>query len=336
MNNAFALRSVRLALSLALPIIFPSVLNAATAEIAFNAASLANAGPDQSVALGATVLLDGSASSDTDGDPLTYRWVFTAIPADSVAVLASGNTASPSFVTDRPGTYELQLIVNDGKVDSTPDSVRISTANSAPVANAGPDQTAFVDSTVALDGTASTDVDGDPLGYQWGFTSTPAGSQSVLENAAGAHPSFTVDKPGNYLIQLEVSDGQADGAPNSVQVSTQNSPPVANAGADQTVFVNTTVQFGGNGSHDVDGDPLAYRWSLLNKPVGSTAALVNDTAVNPSFAVDKSGTYTMQLIANDGTVDSASDQVVVSTQSSRPVANAGPDRIATVGGTVAM
>ncbi|MGH8522931.1 MAG: DUF4038 domain-containing protein [Gammaproteobacteria bacterium] len=305
-------------------------------KIAFNAAPLANAGPDQSVALGATVLLDGSASSDTDGDPLTYRWVFTAIPVDSVAVLANENTTSPSFVTDRPGTYELQLIVHDGTVESTRDSVRISTANSAPVANAGPDPTAFVDSTVALDGTASTDVDGDSLGYQWGFTSTPAGSRSVLENATGAHPSFMVDKPGDYLIQLVVSDGQADSAPDSVQVNSQNSAPVATAGPDQTVLVNTSVKLDGNGSHDVDGDPLTYRWSLLNKPVGSTAALVNETAVNPSFAVDKPGSYTIQLIVNDGTVDSASDQVVVSTQNSRPVANAGPDRTATVGGTVAM
>jgi len=34
-----------------------------------------------------------------------------------------------------------QLIVNDGKVDSAPDTVVITTENSAPVANAGPDQT---------------------------------------------------------------------------------------------------------------------------------------------------------------------------------------------------
>ena len=59
------------------------------------------------------------------------------------------------------------------------------------------------------------------------------------------------------------------------------------------MFVNTTVQLDGNGSHDVDADPLTYRWSLLNKPVDSTAALVNDTAVNPSFTVDKPGTYTI-------------------------------------------
>lgn len=342
MTKALSLRSARLALSLALLFIFPSLLNSATAVQDLrtgsytNAIPLANAGPDQSIALGATVLLDGSTSSDTDGGPLTYHWVLTVIPADSVAVLANEHTASPSFVADRAGAYELQLIVNDGKVDGTSDSVRISTANSAPVANAGADQTALVDSTVALNGTASTDVDGDPLGYQWGFTSTPAGSQSALENATGAHPSFTVDKPGDYLIELVVSDGQADSAPGSVQVSSQNSAPVANAGPDQTVFVNTTVQLDGNGSQDVDADPLSYRWSLLNKPVDSTAALVNDTAVNPSFAVDKPGTYTIQMIVNDGTVGSAPDQVVVSTQNSRPVANAGPDQTATVSGTVAL
>ena len=213
---------MRLVFSLALLFIVASLIyvTAAVQDLRMgsytNAVPLANAGPDQSVALGATVLLDGNDSSDTDGDPLIYRWVFTVIPADSVAVLANENTASPSFVADRAGAYELQLIVNDGKVDGTPDSVRISTA-AALVANAGADHTALVGSTVVLDGTASTDVDGDPLGYQWGFTSSPAGSQSVLENATGAHPSFTVDKPGDYLIDLVVSDGQADSAPASVQ-----------------------------------------------------------------------------------------------------------------------
>ncbi|MGH8582471.1 MAG: PKD domain-containing protein, partial [Gammaproteobacteria bacterium] len=301
-----------------------------------NAAPLANAGPDQTVPLNAAVQLDGQASSDPDGDPLTYRWAFRAKPASSTAVLSGADTATPTFVADRAGNYDVQLIVNDGQSDSTPDVVRISTANSAPSAAAGPDQTAFVGNTVTLDATASSDVDGDPITYRWSFTTQPAGSQALLSDPTASRPSFTVDKPGDYFIQLIVNDGKADSAPDSVQVSTQNSAPVADAGPDQSVFVNTLVQLDGGGSRDVDGDTLTYRWSLLNKPAGSTAVLANDQAVNPSFTVDKPGSYTVQLIVNDGTVDGAPDQTVVSTQNSRPVADAGDDQTAIVGNTVTL
>ncbi|MGH8656305.1 MAG: PKD domain-containing protein [Gammaproteobacteria bacterium] len=268
-------------------------------------------------------------------DPLTYHGAFTAKPTSSTAALSGADTATPTFVADRPGSYDVKLIVNEGQSDSTPDTVRLSTANSAPSADAGTDQTAFVGKTATLDGTASSDVDGDPITYQWSFTTKPVGSQAVLSDPTFPQPSFTVDKASDYLIQLIVNDGKVDSAPDSVQVSTRNSAPVANAGPDQSVFVNTTVQLDGSQSSDADGDPLTYRWSLLNKPANSAAVLANDQAVNPSFTVDKPGSYTVQLIVNDGTVDSPPDQIVVS-QNSRPVANAGADQTATVGDTVTL
>ena len=108
-----------------------------TVEEVANFPPVANAGPDQTVTVGATVRLDGSASSDVDGHPLTYAWAFVSTPAGSGAVLADPTTVTPTFVADRPGAYVVQLIVNDGVVDSTPDTVVISTVNSRPVADAG-------------------------------------------------------------------------------------------------------------------------------------------------------------------------------------------------------
>ena len=55
-----------------------------------NLAPVANAGPDQTVATGATVTLDGSASSDADGDALVFSWSFV-----SFAGRVSGRT--PQF-----------------------------------------------------------------------------------------------------------------------------------------------------------------------------------------------------------------------------------------------
>ena len=53
-----------------------------------NRAPVANAGSAQSVAAGATVALDGNASSDPDGDALSFAWTLTSKPSGSGAALA--------------------------------------------------------------------------------------------------------------------------------------------------------------------------------------------------------------------------------------------------------
>ena len=140
-----------------------------------NLAPVANAGPDQTAPVGTTIIFNGSGSSDPNGDTITYAWSFVSRPAGSTATLTNPSTVNPSFTIDKSGSYTVQLIVNDGRVNSVPDTVVVTTVNSAPVANAGPDQTTYVTSTVSLNGAGSTDVDGDPLTYSWSFISRPAG-----------------------------------------------------------------------------------------------------------------------------------------------------------------
>jgi len=95
-----------------------------------NSAPVADAGPDQTTPLvGETVTLDGSGSSDVDGDSLTYSWSFTSVPKFSKAKLDLTDPLRPTFVADLSGTYTVQLIVNDTLLDSAPDTVSIITAN---------------------------------------------------------------------------------------------------------------------------------------------------------------------------------------------------------------
>jgi hypothetical protein len=89
-----------------------------------NTPPTAKAGTDQSTYVGSTVVLDGSASSDPDFDPIvSYDWSLAAQPAGSSVVLGDPGTAFPSFVPDLVGTYIAQLIVSDGYADSAPDLV---------------------------------------------------------------------------------------------------------------------------------------------------------------------------------------------------------------------
>ena len=307
-----------------------------------NSPPVANAGPDQAVTAGDTVTLNGSGSTDADGDALTYAWTLTTVPAGSTAVLSDPTAVGPTFVANVAGLYVAELIVNDGTVDSAPDSVSISAsaANVPPVANAGPNQTVTAGDTVTLDGSGSSDVDGDPLTFAWTLTLVPPGSAAALSDPTAVGPTFVADLPGNYMAQLIVNDGTVDSAPDTVSISADaaNIPPVADAGPDQTVTAGDTVTLNGSGSSDVDGDPLTFLWSLTSVPAGSAAALSDPTAVGPTFVADMAGTYVAQLVVNDGTVDSPPDTVSISTDAANtaPVANAGPDQTVTAGDTVTL
>ncbi|MBN1763645.1 MAG: PASTA domain-containing protein, partial [Sedimentisphaerales bacterium] len=90
-----------------------------------NSPPVAEAGPGQSVFVDDMVKLDGSASSDPDGDDITYQWAFESVPQGSMVMLSDPFVVDPCFVPDLPGTYDIQLIVNDGDLDSAPDTVTV-------------------------------------------------------------------------------------------------------------------------------------------------------------------------------------------------------------------
>ena len=284
-----------------------------------NTRPVANAGPDQPAVTGQLVTLNGSGSSDIDGDPLQFAWVFTTVPAGSTAVLNNSQSVQPSFTPDIAGLYRVTLTVNDGRGGTATDSVDINTAlaNRAPTANAGADQATTVGSTVFLNGNASSDPDGDPITYLWSFLSHPTGSTATLLAATTVSPSFVADRAGNYVVQLIVRDATLSSAPDTVLISTINTPPVANAGVDQVVEQDDTVQLDSSGSSDADGDPLSFLWSFTSVPAGSAAALSDPFLPAPTFVADLAGLYVLQLIVNDGTIDSAPDTATV-TANARP------------------
>jgi chitinase len=90
---------------------------------AANKPPIARAGPDRAAGVGATVTLDGSASTDANGSTLDHRWTLIA-PAASEAALSASDTARPTFVPDVKGVYVARLVVSDG-ASSVSDDVSI-------------------------------------------------------------------------------------------------------------------------------------------------------------------------------------------------------------------
>ena len=90
----------------------------------------------------------------------------------------------------------------------------------------------------------------------------------------------------------------------------------------------------GSGSTNPSGiGTLTYSWVFSSRPPGTRAVLQNSTGVNPTFVADVVGNYVLRLTVSNGVgTDTAS--VTVSTTSSLPVANAGPNQTAKVGATV--
>ena len=117
-----------------------------------NRPPVADAGPDQTVSIGATVHLDGSGSSDPDGTPIaSFRWTLTR-PNGSNAALSSSTIVNPTFVADRAGTYTAELIVSDGALSSAPDAVTVTVSDAADlrIAFVNPPATPAVGSSVSL------------------------------------------------------------------------------------------------------------------------------------------------------------------------------------------
>ena len=174
---------------------------------------------------------------------------------------------------------------------------------------------------------SNVDLDGDLVQFsRWRLVAKPPGSAAVIR--PGAFPkALDADLPGDYVLELVVSDGKNDSP--AVQATLRavpaNSLPVANAGPDRTVAVNTLMVLDGSASADPDG-ALSFRWELLAEPLGAGVAYTPDVAARAQlpFIAPLPGHYVFRLTVTDGVSVSVDEVTVVATRDGAPTAFGAP------------
>ncbi|HHJ19590.1 MAG TPA: hypothetical protein ENJ84_07160 [Gammaproteobacteria bacterium] len=186
----------------------------------------ADAGPDQNVAPGSQVMLDGQNSASNTGEALHYQWQQTeGIPV----ILENAESAHP-FFTSPPGEYSktlgFQLTVNNAQQLSASDQIIINlTQKIPPVAFATGPQTTEEGRTVTLKGGITNDL---PLkAIRWTQLQGPPVTLSTPAQGATTFiaPAVSSDQILTFELQATTKSGLQASKKISLQV-TDNGHPV--------------------------------------------------------------------------------------------------------------
>jgi hypothetical protein len=109
----------------------------------------------------------------------------------------------------------------------------------------------------------------------------------------------------------KISESNEENNTAVAEINLGNQSPIAHAGPDQTVILHDIVILNGAGSSDPENRPISYAWSFISKPLGSMSVLTAPDTDHPLFTADVAGQYIIQLMVNDGVLDSGIDMVTV-------------------------
>ncbi len=266
-----------------------------------NIAPVANAGPDQLGQFKNTLItLNGTGSSDANGDSLRYRWAQVAGPS---VTLSDTTVAQPTFTATANGDYFFRLIINDGIVNSTPDTVRVQIVERAPVLAAIGAQIVTEGNNLNFNATAT---DPDATTPTLSAVNLPAGATFVNNgNGTGTFnwtPGLT--QSGLYNVTFVASDGVlADSELVQITVNeVGNQTPVLAAIGPRNVNEGAILNFNISAT---DADATIPALIAINVPANATFVDNNNGTGTFNFAPDfnQAGLFNVTFIATDGVLE---------------------------------
>jgi hypothetical protein len=183
----------------------------------------ANGGNDISVEVNTRVELDGSQSTDEDGQIVSYNWEQTGGPEMNLEQSneQTANFDVPESAADSKLTFKLTVVDDKGASDSDDASVEIKAVeNQPPKADAGGNKNAEVNTEVKLDGSKSSDKDGEIASYKWDQTDGPKIDlkNSDEDTASFDVPESAADSTLKFKLTVVDDKGASDSDNTSVQI----------------------------------------------------------------------------------------------------------------------
>ena len=198
-----------------------------------NTAPVARIAATASVPVGTVVTLDGTTSSDAEGNALTYAWSLTSVPTGSAATLTAGTTSRPSLTPDVAGNYSVSLIVNDGSLASTPASV-------VQVATAATPPTITLDKAEPLSGTVQLSLSGTVSGaVSWYVDLALLGNGSGSNNALNWNTTTVSNASHLVVARIQTAPGAYQDVRRTITVSNSSvTLSAAASGTSGSIFVD--------------------------------------------------------------------------------------------------
>ncbi|ULQ58086.1 heparin lyase I family protein [Flavihumibacter rivuli] len=266
--------------------------------------------------------INGSASYDTDGTIVEYRWTQESGP--NVAALETPNSPITRMTGLVQGMYRFRLTARDNAGGVAYGFVNVeqqgfSTANLMPIVQTGPTRIVSLPTTTSfLSASGTYDPDGSIVGYTWTQESGPAPATIVSPNSISTNISGLVR--GNYYFRLTATDNRGGMATGYVQVFvdssgtgtpvTTNQLPVPVTNSNQTITLPTnSVTLDGRASYDPDGLVTRYTWVQLTGPRSSPMSTPSAPVTSVNW-MTLAGDYTFRLFITDDRGASAGSQVI--------------------------
>jgi hypothetical protein len=275
-------------------------------------------------------------ANDTPPDGLTIVAVTQGNQGGRVEIIDDDTRVSYTPQRDFFGLEQFTYTVRDGRggSDLAQVFVTVNGVNDPPDLD---DDSAVTDEDTAvtidvLDNDEDSDGELDPSSVR--RVSGPSRGTVVNVDSTTGEITYRPDNNwyGNDSFTYEACDdgtplpAQCRRAEVSIRVNEVNDPPIADAGAKQTVQTLTQVTLDGSGSSDPEDNlPLTYYWQQTGGPL---VALSSTTAESPTFtSPDDPGTLTFTLTVIDSRGSTSTpDETLVTVINRAPIANAGPDQ----------